>query len=201
MKKRQTAPIDGIFLAEKCREFTLRKYVNSTSCIETSYLFARTAHYLGLETMRVVCQAMAYSPLLAQELNKPEMSPDQIKKLIGQPGYWSVGVGLMQFPGDFVGRSEPQKNRFVGHVTCIAGDTLVDGSADQMSRPEKGLIVPRVLSTTVELPLAKGGKTLLVTTSGAVIQYIFHPEVTVPMPRTDKALDRIARTLAKEFER
>lgn len=86
-----------------------------------------------------------------------------------------------------------EKNRFVGHVVCIAGDVLIDPSADQMSRPEKGLELPLPLVADV----GEGAVVVAEVSTGAVIRYVLHPEVGIPRPKADRLLERMARQRAQ----
>jgi hypothetical protein len=191
MESVKTEPnVDALQLATRCRMSMESRY-KATSCIESAFLFERTAHHLGLSVSRVVCQATAMTPLLAQAVAEGR----DARELMSEPGYWAVGVGLFQSPDDFVGRTELGKNRFVGHVVCLTEDHLIDPSVDQLSRPDRGLVLDRPLIARYE------GKTIVVGfgQQGTVVRYVLHPTVPVPAPRTNKKLERTARTLAQEW--
>jgi hypothetical protein len=191
MESVETKPdVDAMQLATQCRAWVKSRY-KATSCIESAFLFERTAHHLGLSVKRVVCQATAMTPLLAQAVAEGR----DAGALMSEPGYWAVGVGLPQFSGDFVGRKELDKNRFVGHVVCMTEDHLIDPSVDQLSRPERGMILDRPLIACYK------GENIVVGfgQQGTVVRYVLHPSVPVPTPRTDKKLERSARTLAQEW--
>lgn len=183
-------------LAQRCRALIRERYQLQTSCIETSFLLEQAALLLGLPIRRVVCQVQAFSPKLAEamEANQP------IERLLGQPGCWAVGVGMLQFPGDFVGRLDAANNRYVGHVVCVADDHLIDASADQMSRPQWEMPI----ADPVIGPLQPGqnpNQYWFENAAGTVLSYWFHMEVPPPKPVTDKILKRAARQLAQEFGR
>lgn len=181
-------------LARACRAAVRRRYI-ATSCIETAFLFERTAHHLGLVATRVVCQVVAFSPAMAEALARGEDPNEAMKR----PECWSVGVGVMQGPEDFVGRLDRKGNRFVGHVVCLAGDRLVDPSADQMSRPGKGLVIDAPIVARVG---AKEGNDVEVITrvpSGAVVRYTLYPDIPPPEPKTNRILERTAKRLASEL--
>lgn len=180
-------------VAKACRAAVKDRYVDR-SCIETAFLFERTAHHLGLPASRVVCQVLAISKLMAAELYRgvpPEEIPDEY-------GYWSVHVGQLQFPEDYVGRMEDEKNRFVGHVVCLVDGRLIDPSADQMNRPAKGLILDEPVIARLDDEEPNMAYTL--TPHGVSVRYTLHPDVPVPKPKSDRILERIARRLAKELQ-
>lgn len=182
--------VDALKLATQCRAWVQSRYA-VTSCIESAFLFERTAHHLGMEVTRVVCQATAMTPLLAQAVAEGR----DAKPLMSEPGYWAVGVGLPQFPDDFVGRMELEKNRFVGHVVCLTDTHLIDPSVDQLNRPDKQLFLEHPLIAPYEggaIVVGFGGQ-------GTVVRYVLHATVPVPAPRTDKKLERTAKTLALEW--
>lgn len=179
-------------VAKACRAAVKERYVDR-SCIETAFLFERTAHHLGLPASRVVCQVLAISKLMAAELYRgvpPEEIPNEY-------GYWSVHIGQLQSPEDFVGRREDEKNRFVGHVVCLVDGRLIDPSADQMNRPEKGLILDEPVITRLDDEEPNMAYTQ--TPHGVSVRYTLHPDVPVPKPRSDRILERTARRLAKEL--
>ena len=182
--------VDALKLATECRALIKERY-RVTSCVESAFLFERTAHHLGLTATRVVCQATAMTPLFAQAVAEGL----DVKPLLSEPGYWAVSVGELQFPGDFVGRMEVAKNRFVGHVVCLAAGHLIDPSVDQMSRPGRGL--------TLDEPLVcEYGEGLIVVgchPKGALVRYVLHPDVPAPKPKTDKILERLAKGLAQKW--
>lgn len=91
---------------------------------------------------------------------------------------------------------ENDKNRFVGHVICLADDLLIDPSADQMSRPEKGLHLPGPVVTEAD---DRAAAVVAETASGVIVRYILHPDVAVPRPKTDRLLERMAKGLAREL--
>lgn len=185
--------VDSLELAKACRSLVRERYVNTTSCIESAFLFERTAFHLGLKASRVVCQATAISALLAQAM-KEGKDPKSVQH---EPGHWAVAIGSLQFPGDFVGRSEPEKNRFVGHVVCLAHGYLIDPSVDQMHRPEKGLLLPE----PVLGPADEGRVVIVQAPSGALVKYELYPNVPVPKPKTDRVLERLAKGLAQKWVR
>ena len=185
--------INPLDLAKACRALIRKNYVLVTSCVETSFLFERTAHHLGLTAPRVVCQVMAYSPAMAAAMDTGEL----VKDRVGEPGFWAVGIGQLQYPEDYVGRLEPEKNRFVGHVVCLPDNScLADPSADQMHRPERGLLVPYPVVCRIS---SEHDRVITRNPEGTVLVYQLHRTVPVPRPRTDKILERMARTLAKSL--
>ncbi|MBC8738546.1 hypothetical protein F6X40_17440 [Paraburkholderia sp. UCT31] len=191
MKSVETEPnVDALQLATQCRAWVKSRY-KATSCIESAFLFERTAHHLGLGVKRAVCQATAMTPLLAQAVAEGR----DAEALMSEPGYWAVGVGLPESSDDFVGRKELDKNRFVGHVVCLTERHLIDPSVDQMSRPAKGLFLDSPLIASYE------GKAIVVGFGqrGAIVRYVLHLNVAPPAPRTDKKLERAARSLAQEW--
>lgn len=131
------------------------------------------------------------TPLLAQAVAEGQAA----SALMSQPGYWAVAVGMLQSPEDFVGRVEVEKNRFVGHVVCLAEGHLVDPSVDQLSRPLKGLHIDEPLVADYD------GRRVVVgfNRRGSVVKYVLHPDVPVPAPRTDRKLERMAIALAREW--
>lgn len=187
--------IDSMALAQRCRKLIRERYALVTSCIETSFLVEQTALSLGLPIKRMVCQVQAFSPKVAEAMERGE----PIEPLLGQPGCWAVAVGMLQHPGDFVGRLDDANNRYVGHVVCIAGDHLIDASADQLSRPQWDLNIPNPVIGPIP---GEGGpqKALWFSNAeGVLLGYWFHPEVPLPKPVTDKKLKRLARQLALEL--
>lgn len=178
-------------LAKECRTLVQQRSFLVNACIESAFLFERAAHHLGLEVRRVVCQATAMSPLLAQAVADGRGATVNMD----EPGYWAVAVGALQSKEDFVGRSEPDKNRFVGHVVCLTEDALIDPSVDQMNRPAKGLILdePLVCPFDGELTVVS------INHHGSVVKYRLHPDVAIPVPKTNKILERLAKGLAEDW--
>lgn len=185
------ADVDSESLARVCRALIRNDYPRVTSCIETSYLFERTAFYLGLSVTRVVCRAGAYSPLLAKAIGEGKTP----KECMEFDDHWSVMVGYNQSPEDYLGRIDNERNRFVGHLVCVADNVLVDASADQMSRPTKGMPITGPVLTRIKT----GNVVIAETHDGVVVRYELHPEVAVPMPKSDRRLDRRAKALAAQI--
>lgn len=188
-------------VATEVRKIVRANYLHITSCIESAYLFERTAFHMKLPARRVVAQVVAYSPLLAQAIASEDTFYTQAaESLVGQPGYWSVGVGMLQKPDDFVGRMESDLNRFVGHVVCVLeGDgvfALVDPSADQMSRPDRDLVIDKPI---VVWPCENRDTVVTALRSGVVVRYDLHHDVAVPEPVTNRKLERYARGLARKL--
>ena len=140
----------------------------------------------------MVAQAHAQSALLAQAVQEGR----DLQALFGQPGYWAVAVGL---PGEseVIGQSDSVRNRFIGHVVCVIDDGrqqwLVDPSADQMNRPERGLTIGEPI--VARIPPA-AASSMLVNPDGVRVRYELFPQVRAPMPRTALWLDRAAKELA-----
>ena len=155
----------------------------------------RAAELLGAPATQIVCQVVAYSPKLAQQIKTDTVD----KSSIGQPGIWSVGVGIPQSPDDFVGRVDDANNRFVGHVVCIAGDHLVDASVDQMSRPEWNMPIPEPVLFRMDDRMKSAQVAITETAHGVLLKYVFHPDVVVPRAKSSKIVERLARGLAREF--
>jgi hypothetical protein len=186
--------VDAIVLAQRCRTVALERYVAS-SCIETSQLFVRAAAHLGLTASRVVCQVVAYSPQLAAKIKDGSATRDTMT----QPDMWSVGLGIPQYPEDFLGRMDIAKNRFVGHVICLAEDHLIDPTADQMSRPERQMPLPGpvLIKLADEMKTAKVAWTE--TADNVLLKYVLYPDVKAPAPMREKIIDRLALGIAREF--
>lgn len=185
-------------LARRCRALIRQRYSLVTSCIETSFLFEQTALCLELPIRRVVCQVQAFTPKLAEAMDAGQA----MEPLLDLPGYWAVGVGMLQHPDDFVGRLDKTNNRFVGHVVCLAGERhLVDPSADQMARPERGLLIEDPVIGPVASDFGPKKPQWLRNKEGVVLGYWLHPAVAPPKPTTDKILKRLARQLAQEVQR
>jgi len=182
-----------VALAKECRTLVQQRSFLVNACIESAFLFERAAHHLGLDVRRVVCQATAMSPLLAQAVADGRGATVNMD----EPGYWAVAVGALQSKEDFVGRSEPDKNRFVGHVVCLTEDVLIDPSVDQMNRPAKGLILDEPLVCPFDGELTVVG----INHHGSVVKYRLHPNVAIPVPKTNKILERRAKGLADEWLR
>lgn len=199
MTAKQTKPpetINALALAQRCRAVALKSFpAHKTSCIETSEIFVRAAELLGLTATRVVCQVVAYSPKLAEQLRTDTVD----KRSIGQPGIWSVGVGIPQHPEDYVGRMDEANNRFVGHVVCLAGDHLVDASADQMSRPKWDMPIPTPVLFELDERMRSAQVALTQTSHGVLLKYIFYPDVAVPRAKWGKIIERLARGVVREF--
>lgn len=190
--------IDLHQLAFECREFTKRKFILQTSCVETSFLFARTTELLGLKSKRIVAQAMAYSPKLAALIQSGELESNQ--RFLDK--YWSVGVGILQFEDDFVGRSQPEKNRYVGHVICLVetskGTAFVDPSADQMSRPQHDLTIAEPI---VIWPCPDANLISVKNSRGVLVRYTLHSEVAPPEVKSaTRILERAAKKLAEKYK-
>jgi hypothetical protein len=186
--------VDPVALAHRCRIIALQRYVKS-SCIETSQLFERAAHHLGLSTSRVVCQVAAYSPKLAARIKDGTASVETAN----QPGMWSVGLGIPQYPDDFIGRVDAANNRFVGHVVCLVDDYLVDPTADQMSRPEHDMPIPGPVLVKLSGPMKTKQVAWTETIDGVLLKYILYPDLSAPPPKREKILDRLAQGIAREF--
>jgi hypothetical protein len=181
-------------LAIACRKYTRAEYSQHSSCIETAYLFKACAFQLdsSLKVDLMVCQTTAFSPDFAN-LIRQGISPHDVS--LDTPGVWSVGIGQLQSTDDFVGREDKSKNRYVGHVVCIAEGYIIDPSADQMNRPLKNLhISDPVIGLLDETDVCE-----LVNENGCVIAYRLHPLVTPPFPKSNRKLDREAKKIALDF--
>lgn len=183
--------LDLMKLAQECRKRIRERYPRDTSCIESAFLFERAAGLLGQVVRRVVCQATAMTPLLAQAVAEGRDS----KELMDLPGYWAVAVGMLQSPEDFVGRKDLEKNRYVGHVVCLTDTYLIDVSVDQMNRPARQLVLDEPLVAPYEGQLVVMG----FNRHNTIVKYVLHPDVPAPNPRTDKILERMAKAVAQNW--
>jgi len=118
---------------------------------------------------------------------------------MGEPGIWSVGVGINQHPGDYLGRMDTENNRFVGHVVCVVEDYLVDPSVDQLSRPEWEMALPNPVMVRMSSAMKEAEVAWLETTSGVLLKYLIHPEVTVPRAKRAKIIERLAQGVVREM--
>lgn len=187
--------ISPMALALRCRKLIQSSGYKATSCIETAYLIEQSALGMGLPIKRVVCQLQALYPAAAKAISQNE----PLDTVWGTPGYWAVDVGHPEQPEDYVGRMDVLNNRFVGHVVCIAENHLIDASADQVSRPAKGLVVsqPVVGRLTGETPT---GPHWFETKEGSLLGYWLHPDVVPPQPVTVDHLDSLVTVLLTEFQ-
>ena len=190
-----TPVVDALDLARRCRAAARQSFPAKTSCIETTEIFARAAELLGVRATRRVCQVEAFSPKLAEQIKTDTVD----KQSIGQPGIWAVGVGIPQYPGDFVGMVDDVNNRFVGHVVCLADDHLVDPSVDQMSRPERDMPLadPVLFRLDDKMVAAQVGWTE--TQHGVLLKYVLHPDVPAPRAKRWKIIERLARAVVREL--
>lgn len=197
----KTAPeetlVDALLLAEKCRALSLQRFPSRSSCIETTQIFERAAAHLGLAATRVVCQAYAHSPKLAAQMKTDTVD----KSAIGQPGIWAVGVGVLQYPDDYVGRLDAANNRFVGHVVCLVDDYLIDPTVDQMSRPAWDMPLPYAVLCPMDEPMKANNVAWMETDHGVLLKYVIHPDVKAPPAKSGKIIERLAIGLAREFGR
>lgn len=187
--------IDATALAQRCRALARASFPAKTSCIETTEMFVRAAALLGVSATQVVCQVVAYSPKLAQQIKTDSVDESSI----GQSGIWSVGVGIPQFVDDFVGRLDDANNRFVGHVVCLAETHLIDPSVDQMSRPAWEMPISAPVLFKLDERMKSAGVAVTETSHGVLLKYVLHPDVTVPSAKSSKIVERLARSLAREF--
>lgn len=199
MPAKHTAPaaanrVDVSDLAKRCRTVALQRYI-ATSCLETTQLFQRAAFHLGVDAARIVCQASAYAPKLAEQIRTDTVD----KTSLGQPGIWAVGVGIPQSAADFVGRIDVAKNRFVGHVVCLVNGHLVDPSADQMSRPQWEMPITEPLVCTISDETREAGVLWTENAQGVLLKYILYPDIAVPAARQGKILERLAIGIAREM--
>lgn len=153
----------------------------------------RAAELLGVTATRVVCQVEAFSPKLAEQLKTDTVD----KSTIGQPGVWAVGVGFLQHPGDYVGKVEEAKNRFVGHVVCLADDYLVDPSVDQMSRPKWEMPLPEPVLFQLDQRMLAAQVGWTETKHGVLLKYVLHPDVPAPRAKRREIIERLARGVAR----
>lgn len=186
--------VDVSHLAARCRAVALQRYI-VTSCLETTQLFQRAAFHLGVEVARVVCQASAYTPKLAEQLRAGNVD----KSTLGQPGVWAVGVGIPQYPEDFVGRLDLAKNRFVGHVVCMVDGHLIDPSADQMSRPKREMPITEPVVCRMSARSKEEGVAWAETPHGVLLKYVLYPDLEVPLARQSKIIERLAVGIAREL--
>lgn len=197
-KNHRAAPpvVDAALLAQRCRAVALTSFpAHKTSCIETSEIFVRAAELLGLPATRMVCQVVAYSPKLAEQLRTDSVD----KSSIGQPGIWSVGVGIPQYADDYVGRVDDANNRFVGHVVCLAGDHLVDPSVDQLSRPQWDMPIPSPVLFELDERMKTAQVAVTQTSHGVLLKYIFYPDVVAPRAKWGKIIERLARGVVRDL--
>lgn len=186
-------------IAVEVRRLIRARYALVASCIETSYLFEQVVRHLELPCQRVVAQAVAFTPAVAAAIEQG-MPIEDIGARIGEEGWWSVGVGMAERPGDFVGRMQPEENRYVGHVLCWLPNEphpgLVDPSADQMSRPHRGLAITEPVVTW---PCLERDVVFARARNGVVVRYVLHWDVAPPLPKTQRYLDRRAAGLARHI--
>lgn len=187
--------VDAILLAERCRAAALQRWSVRSSCIETSFMFERAATHLGVKASRVVCQVAAYSPKLADLIKAGTADRTSIEK----DGMWSVGLGIPQYPEDFVGREDLANNRFVGHVVCQAENYLIDPTADQMSRPDRDMPLPGPILVELCGEMKSKQVAWTETAAGVLLKYILYPDIVVPAPKRSKIIERLALGVAREF--
>lgn len=199
MNKTATTPhtsvtVDAFDLAHRCREAIRGKFFLQNACIDVSHLFERTAFHLGLQAKRVVCQALAFTPLWREAMD----AGIDMKTKYDVPGYWSVGVGFCQMPGDFIGRVDRQRNRFVGHVICLIDDHLVDANSDQLSRPKQGMPIQSPIVFKLEEAQLSKNVVGIILPNDMEVEYRLHPDIPVPNTKYNKLIERLAKNLAAE---
>jgi hypothetical protein len=188
--------VDALALAKRCRALTLAAFpAHKTSCIETTAVFARVAELLGAPATRLVCQVQAFSPKLAEQIRTNSVDEGSI----GQPGIWSLAVGLPDYSHDTVGLIDEAANRFVGHVVCVAEDHLIDPTVDQLSRPEWDMPLTEPALFKLDERAKSTQVAVTRTAHGVVLKYVFFPDVPAPPAKSSKIVERLARGVAREF--
>ena len=110
---------------------------------------------------------------------------EELVEWTDRPGVWSVGLGL--------GEEEP--GRWPGHLVALVEDRLVvDISAGQASRPERGLVVPGVLSFEVPRAFVQGkvDRPLELDDGGVVVYRVRSGDKSFQKSRAWKRPDRRA---------
>lgn len=196
--KGSAAPgLDPVAVATRCREVIRQRYRDHRACIETSFLLQQTALLLNAPLRIMVTSAIAMSPKLAAHVEAGGEMADSPR---GQ-GFWAVGIGFPENENDFVGRSMPEINRYVGHVVCLSeteqGCYLFDASADQAHRPQHDLRIegPVIAKYDPESDLA-----IKKLANGTVVRYEFHRDIKPPRPKSELSLRRLAVKVAAEFK-
>jgi hypothetical protein len=117
------------------RRTVITEYAAERSCIATARVAIATARYFGISAEPLACSVRASSRLF-ETTGGAEGHSVQV-----------VGSGVL----------EPATNGWDGHLVAILDRRfLVDGSADQFSRPGKMMIVEPMVVELPEWPLTGG---------------------------------------------
>lgn len=186
-------------IAQTCRARILDAGFSQRSCIETSYLVQQVLLSHGMCVKCIVTTALVTSPAL-QAMIDAKVPAETIRSLwVRRPDLYAVKCGHPGDTGLQLGESSRDANVFAGHVCCVVEISpsvhlLVDGSADQMHRPNNTITLrePTVLPfSPSELHIARRRD------DGLSIEYVLFPMIRPPLVIRAKKLDRMARGLIK----
>lgn len=181
-------------VGKACRSEIRRICARQNACIETAYLVELALAELGIASDRLVCAVQSFSPALAKRIAEgAELRPE----LALEPRCWSVAIGRPELPGDYVGRFDLERNRFVGHVInrvrLPSGVAYLDASIDQISRPEKDMAIDGPMVT---LGIQDADGFLVRDQGGVVLKYWLFSGIAVPDPKSERMLGRQARSVS-----
>jgi len=139
------------------------------TCIEVSRLLVDTLRRLGISEAKAVAVDVVFGNAAAKGLQGVPMDewPPDAHTCGAGVGYQMLAAGSTTEPG--------RRKGFVGHVVVVGDDWMVDMTAQQFHRPDRGIIIEGPVCTgsvpgigskhhhELELALPEGGWCLYVT--------------------------------------
>lgn len=137
MKKDFSLDILPELIVEEVRPAVLSRFTAS-SCVTTVRVTIDVLDYFGIEAVPLAVEAFFWNNEYVRSVH--ELGVEEANKLLAKPkleergGPWTISLGLQ----------EDGTNPEAGHVVAYVPewDIVYDLSADQISRPHKGLDIP-----------------------------------------------------------
>jgi hypothetical protein len=164
-------------------EVVFEEYRQKTTCIPASYHALEILQHAGIRARLQCVDAVAMNA----QFFRWKFQSDPYAPM--PPDAWSVGVT----------HANPDETGFLSHLVVVSKGVLIDCSAGQLSRPERGMTIPSGLWVKPHAPLAKGYQW---QQGSALVTYLPSPERVPPMWRLDPAATaRVRERIRREIIR
>jgi len=169
----------------------IRQHYNADSCIAATLIVCGALEVLGIRAEPFNANLVACNARWMQLMGERGGWPADEATMLDWTrnlGAWNVGIGL-SYP------HEVKPGQWNGHLVALTEDrVLIDASADQASRPERGLVLPGTILARHTRGFKTGGMRVVVPLEQDALAF-YTPERNKALPTNApdwKRTDRLA---------
>lgn len=180
----------------------LFKYFKGNSCVNSVRVLIDVMEAWDIPVQPLACAVLVYNRVYWDKLlaknNQPE-SQEEMDQWCAEGG-WALGIG----DGAII--SSPDEPDWDWHLIGVTQSTIIDPTSCQMTRPDKGIILPDCLLSEMTRKFAVGlPKWLEMPNNGAIA--VYHPQPQIQnfrkfpgFQRSDRNRD-VARLITHAVDR